>query len=239
MEQYQRNGNTVSTYLDLYDSITQEMSSLVTSVKSLTVKGASDSLTVTDRESIAKEIDSIKEHLVQLANTSVGGEHIFGGAASANEPVASDGTITMETKANVSQSINLGGYNFSYGVTVYDAFVVEGNESVFNLLDNISENLKGDNPKNYLNDIALEKVERFENNIQMLTAENGSSQKFLEMSVNRYEEYTNFLTEYVSKEQDADFMETYTELQNQQTILNAALKTGGNIMATSLVDFVS
>jgi flagellar hook-associated protein 3 FlgL len=42
----------------------------------------------------------------------------------------------------------------------------------------------------------------------------------------------------VSKEQDADFLETYTNLQNQQTILQAALKTGANVMMTSLVDFV-
>jgi flagellar hook-associated protein 3 FlgL len=238
MEQFKRNGNTVGTYLDLYDSVTQEMSSLVTHVRELTVKGANGSLTLTDRESIAQEIDKIKEHMVQLANTNVGGEHIFAGADAANAPVADNGTITMETKANVRQSTNLGGYNFAYGITVYDAFVVDGNESVFNLLENISENLKEDNPEQYLNDIALVKVERFEYNLQKITSENGSSQKFLEMSTNRFEEYTNFLTEYVSKEQDADFLETYTNLQNQQTILNAALKTGSSVMTTSLVDFI-
>ncbi|HOO33042.1 MAG TPA: flagellar hook-associated protein FlgL [Thermotogota bacterium] len=239
MEQYKRNGNTVSTYLDLYDSVTQEMSSLATNIRELTVKGANDSMTPTDRESIAQEIDKIKDHMIQLANTNVGGEYIFAGADAANPPVADDGTITMETKANVKQSTNLGGYSFSYGVTVYDEFVVDGNESVFNLLENISENLMEDNPESYLNDIALEKLERFEYNLQRMTSENGSSQKFLEMSVNRFEEYTNFLTDYVSKEQDADFLETYTNLTNQQTILDAALKTGSSVMTKSLVDFVS
>jgi flagellar hook-associated protein 3 FlgL len=239
MEQFKRNGNTVGTYLSLYDSVTQEMSSLVTHVRELTVQGANDSLTQTDRESISKEIDKIKDHMVQLANTNIGGEHIFAGADAANAPVNDDGTINMAARSNVKQSTDLGGYNFSYGITVYDAFVVDGNESVFNLLENISENLTEDNPDHYLNDIALEKVERFEYSLQRTTSENGASQKFLEMSTNRFEEYTNFLTEYVSKEQDADFLETNTKLTNQQTILDAALKTGSSIMTTSLVDFVS
>jgi len=46
------------------------------------------------------------------------------------------------------------------------------------------------------------------------------------------------MTEYLSKEQDADFMETYTNLQNLQAVLQAAMKTGGNIMNYSLVDYV-
>jgi flagellar hook-associated protein 3 FlgL len=239
MEQFKRNGNTVGTYLNLYDSVTQEMSSLVTNIKELVVRGATDSMTKVDRESIAQEIDKIKDHMVQLANTNISGEHIFAGADAANAPVNDDGTIAMEAKANVKQSTNLGGYEFSYGISVYDAFVVEGNESIFNLLDNISKNLKEDNPSGYLNDVALEKVERFEYTVQRTLSKVGSSQKFLDMSTNRFEEYTNFLTDYVSKEQDAEFLETYTKLTNQKTILDAALKTGGSLLTTSLVDFVN
>jgi len=238
MEQSKRNGNTVNTYLQMYDKVTQEMSALVTRTRELTVQGANGTLTPQDRKTILQEITKIKDQMIQLANTNLGGEHIFGGADSSNPPVNDDGSINLAPKADIPQSVDLGGYNFEYGMTVYDSFVVDGNESVFNLLDNIIKNLDKEDPQDYLNNIALEKVERFEYNIQQTTAQNGASERFLEMSTNRFEEYTTFLTEYVSKEQDADFLETYTNLQNQQTILQAALKTGANVMMTSLVDFV-
>ncbi|HPF17766.1 MAG TPA: flagellar hook-associated protein FlgL [Thermotogota bacterium] len=238
MEQSKRNGNTVSTYLQMYDKVTQEMSALVTRTRELTVQGANGTLTPNDRKTISQELSKIKDQMIQLANTNLGGEHIFGGADASHRPVNDNGTIELAPKADIPQSVDLGGYSFEYGITVYDSFVVNGNESVFNLLDNIIKNLDKEDPQYYLNDIALAKVERFEYNIQQITAQNGASQRFLEMSTNRFEEYSTFLTEYVSKEQDADFLETYTKLQNQQTILQAALKTGANVMMTSLVDFV-
>ncbi len=238
MEQSKRNGNTVSTYLKMYDNVTQEMSALGIRVRELTVQGANGTLTPADRETISQEISKIRDHMIQLANTNLGGEHIFGGADAANAPVNDDGSVRMSPKSDIPQSVDLGGYNFEYGITVYDAFVVDGNESVFNLLDNIIKNLEKDDAGDYLNNTALVKVQRFEYNLQQITAQNGASERFLEMSTNRFDEYSVFLTEYVSKEQDADFLETYTQLQNQQTILQAALKTGATLMMTSLVDFM-
>jgi len=114
----------------------------------------------------------------------------------------------------------------------------DGNETIFNLVNNISQNLKADNPDYYLNEQALEKLDRFEYRIQQLISRNGSSQRFLEMATTRFEDFSLFLTDYLSKEQDADMMEVYTSLANQQSILQAALKTGSSVMMTSLVDFV-
>ncbi len=238
IDQYKRNGNTVGTYLKMYDKVTQEMSSLTTRVRELTVQGANGSLTTEDRKGIAREIQKIKEQMVQLANTNLGGEHIFGGADASKPPVKDSGEIQMPPKADVKQMTDLGGYKFEYGITTYDAFVVDGNESVFNLLDNITDNLNKENSGDYLNNTALEKVERFEYTIQRLTSQNGASEKFLDMATNRFEEYSTFLTEFVSKEQDADFIKTFTELTNQQTALEASMKTGGNVMNMSLVDFL-
>lgn len=239
IEQYTRNANTVENYLSSYDSITQEMSSLTYRLRELVVNGANDTLTAADRKTVAQEIDQIQSHLVQLANTNIAGEYIFGGSLSTEIPVSEDGSIIMSAEADQKMVVDLGRYKFEYNFTVYEAFTVDGNESVFNLLGNISSNLKQDNPDSYLNNLGLEKLDRFEKNIQNLIAQNGSNQRFVEMTTKRFGEYTAFMTEYLSKEQDADFMQVYTELSNQQSVLQAALKTGGNIMSYSLVDYVN
>src|SRR6056297_689472 len=111
MEQSKRNGNTVGTYLKMYDKVTQEMSALVTRTKELTVQGANGTLTPEDRKTISQEISKIKDQMIQLANTNLGGEHIFGGADSSERQVNDDGTINSAPKAYIRQSVRLGSYN--------------------------------------------------------------------------------------------------------------------------------
>ncbi len=238
LQQYQRNINTVESTLKAYDSTVLEMSALTYRVRELMVQGANDTLTPDDRKTIAMEIDRIRDHMIQLANTQVAGNHIFGGARADQAPVTMDGVIRMDPAADRKLTTDLGGYPFAYNITVYEVFTVSGNESIFNLLENQSANLKADNPDFYLNDIALEKMDRFELQIQQMISHNGASQNFLEMAKNRYSEFEQFMTEYLSKEQDADFLEVYTKLTMADTALQAALKTGASIMLPTLVDFM-
>ena len=239
IEQYQRNASTVETYIKSYDSITDELGALSYRLRELIVNGANDTLTADDRATIAQEIERIKDQFIQLADTSISGEYIFAGAESIKMPVDADGNIVMSAEANVARSVDLGRYRFEYNFTVYDAFTVGGNESVFNLMSDLSKNLRGDNPNGYLNSHALEKLDRYESNIQSIIARNGANGNFVQMATNRFDDSVVFMTEYLSKEQDADFMETYTNLQNLQAVLQAAMKTGGNIMNYSLVDYVN
>jgi flagellar hook-associated protein 3 FlgL len=239
IEQYQRNASSVNTYIEAYDSVTEEMSSLSYRLRELVVNGANDTLTESDRKVIAQEIDQIREHFIQLANTSITGDYIFAGAESKTQPVNADGTISMTAEANMSKIVDLGRYDFEYNFTVYDAFTVDGNESIFNLLSDISENLQSDNPDEYLNTTGLEKLDRYETKIQDLIAQNGANGSFVEMATNRFDEYSTFMTEYLSKEQDADFLEVYTNLSNLEAVLQASMKTGGSVMMYSLVDYVN
>lgn len=238
LKQYQRNINTVESNLMAYDSATQEMSALTYRVRELMVQGANGALTQEDRKTIAVEIDRIRDHMIQIANTQVAGNHIFGGALAQQPPVGRDGKIVMDPAADVKLTSDLGGYQFEYNLTVFEVFTVNGNESIFNLLENQSKNLKADNPDFYLNDIALEKMDRFEQRIQTVIAHNGASQNFLEMAKKRYSDFEHFMTEYLSKEQDADFLETFTKLTQAETVLQASLKTGSSIMLPTLVDFM-
>ena len=232
-EQYKRNANTVDTYLKGYDNVTQEMSAIATRLREVVVSGATGSTTENDKKSISAEIAKLKEQLIQISNTNIGGNYIFGGADSKNPPVDENGNIVLNGIADKKLVTNLGGYKFEYSQSVYDVFTVDGNESIFSLMDNIVENLNENNPEAYLNTVALEKVEKYELQIQGTIANNGASQRFLEMSTNRFDDFKGFLEEYLSKEQDADFLETFTNLMNQNSVLQAGLKTGAEMMMTS------
>ncbi|ECQ5527523.1 flagellin biosynthesis protein FlgL, partial [Campylobacter jejuni] len=69
----------------------QDMVKLLEDFKVKVTQAASDSNSQTSREAIAKELERIKESIVQLANTSVNGQYLFAGSQVANKPFDSNG----------------------------------------------------------------------------------------------------------------------------------------------------
>jgi flagellar hook-associated protein 3 FlgL len=60
----------------------------------------------------------------------------------------------------------------------------------------------------------------------------------LELSENRLSDYSQFNTEFLSKENDVDMAKVLTDLSMQQTVMNSALKTAAKIIPPTLVDFL-
>ncbi len=76
----------------------QDMVKLLEDFKVKVTQAASDSNSQTSREAIAKELERIKESIVQLANTSVNGQYLFAGSQVANKPFLILTEIIMEIK---------------------------------------------------------------------------------------------------------------------------------------------
>jgi flagellar hook-associated protein 3 FlgL len=56
---------------------------------------------------------------------------------------------------------------------------------------------------------------------------------------NRLEDLNSFITEYLSKETDADITEVVAQLSMDQAVLQAALKSSAKVITPTLVDFLS
>jgi flagellar hook-associated protein 3 FlgL len=237
LEQFKRNVDHVNNFVQSYDTTLQELSNVYHRIRELMVRGANGTNTVDERNSIAAELKALKEHLIEIANTRVGDEYIFGGARSELRPVDENGNIQTPIEANVRRRINALGYTITYGVTVYDVFTLENGKTVFSTIDDaISALYEGNERK--LSEISLKEIGVLERSVMEHFASVGATSRMAEMVASRIEDLKLFNTEYLSKEQDADLTKVLTQLNMQQAVLEASLKSAAMAIQKSLVDFV-
>ncbi|EKC3558743.1 flagellar hook-associated protein FlgL [Campylobacter upsaliensis] len=99
----------------------QDMVKLLENFKVKVTQAARDSNSQTSREAIAKELEKIKEQIVQLANTSVNGQYLFSGAQLNHKPFDSKGNyfgdknnVNVVTGAGTESPYNIPGFDLFF-----------------------------------------------------------------------------------------------------------------------------
>lgn len=101
--------------------VLQDMVKLLENFKVKVTQAASDSNSQTSREAIAKELEKIKEQIVQLANTSINGQYLFAGAQLNHKPFDSKGNyfgdknnVNVVTGAGTESPYNIPGFDLFF-----------------------------------------------------------------------------------------------------------------------------
>ncbi|EGL3837849.1 flagellar hook-associated protein FlgL [Campylobacter upsaliensis] len=136
----------------------QDMVKLLENFKVKVTQAASDSNSQTSREAIAKELEKIKEQIVQLANTSVNGQYLFSGAQLNHKPFDSKGNyfgdknnVNVVTGAGTESPYNIPGFDLFFKADGDYQKQITTNESFTDNRYDLSKNpdkkqyLKGDN----------------------------------------------------------------------------------------------
>ncbi|MGJ0113017.1 flagellar hook-associated protein FlgL [Campylobacter molothri] len=158
----------------------QDMVKLLEDFKVKVTQAASDSNSQTSREAIAKELQRIKESILQLANTSVNGQYLFAGSQVANKPFDSNGNYYGD-KNNINV-VTGSGTESPYNIPGWDLFFKADGDYKKQITTNISfkdnryteenkdkqEYLNGDSAwkqligQNYVKDNGLDPYDDFE-----------------------------------------------------------------------------
>ncbi|EAJ7674971.1 flagellar hook-associated protein FlgL [Campylobacter upsaliensis] len=136
----------------------QDMVKLLENFKVKVTQAASDSNSQTSREAIAKELEKIKEQIVQLANTSVNGQYLFSGAQLNHKPFDSKGNyfgdknnVNVVTGAGTESPYNIPGFDLFFKADGDYQKQITTNESFTDNRYDLNKNpdkkqyLKGDN----------------------------------------------------------------------------------------------
>lgn len=92
VEQFQRNGDRLTSRLQLEDSTLQGMTDKMPRIIELTIQGLNDTMTAEDRQAIAVELRQLNEEMLSLANTKdSNGEYIFAGLTAGEPPFHNTG----------------------------------------------------------------------------------------------------------------------------------------------------
>ena len=181
-----------------------------------------------------KEVEQLKEHLVQVANTKFGDKYLFNGTDTLNAPVKNNsGTLEVSTNKNpVSLELSKGVY-IQVNANPEKAFTKE----LFKDIDDLITSLKDGNSGKEIGSF-LEKIDKHTDAITYERANMGARLNRIELMEDRVMEQEVIASRVMSENEDVDVEKVITELKTQESVHRAALSIGARIIQPTLMDFL-
>lgn len=132
------------------DSALSSLTSVLQSVRTLAVQGASDTLTTGQRTALASQIDQLLQQAIAIGNTQYGGKYVFAGTSTtANPPVIAQGNpiggVRFTGNEQVEGQLIYNNQQFALSTTFQSAFNFQssdGSPDVFQTLIRLRNTLQ-------------------------------------------------------------------------------------------------
>ncbi|WP_312470787.1 flagellar hook-associated protein FlgL [Neobacillus sp.] len=241
IEQYKRNADDGLAWMTTTDDALNEVTSVMQRVRELTVKGLNETNDPSARYAIAEEINQLKEHLGEIANSQIAGKYIFAGTDTKNPPYNVDPTapgLPKEFRNTNHESLELqvGQTNIvQINVPGTNVFNNDGLGGIFKVLSDIVSDF---NSPNTGASGHLDKLDSQIDNLLKERSELGARVNRMELSISRLDGLEVSTTGLLSNEEDVDISRAIIDLKSQENVQRAALSIGARIIQTSLVDFL-
>lgn len=238
-DQYLRNTTTLEGLFQTADSA---LSSVVTSLNraiTLGTEGANGTLSLTDRQAIAQEVQGIQSQVLQYANASYRGAYIFAGTANDTPPFVVDASQPSGFRYVGNSGVNsvtiAEGHSIQTNVPGSQVFqgsgadVMASLQQLFNALQSGDTTAIGSATQSVngsLNYISQQRM-FYGNQVNLLTSNESALQQ----------ERVNLK----SQENDlvgADFAKAASDLSQATTAHNAALAALAKVIPNSLLDYL-
>jgi flagellar hook-associated protein 3 FlgL len=242
VEQYKRNFSEAHNWVENSDAALDKVTQAVQRIRELTVQASNDTYEAKQRESIGAEVEQLKEHLQELANTKVGDKYIFNGTDTLSKPVdftkvpptsTNANPVKIELSKGVYLTVNIDANNvFSNSSTTGDG------KGLFSDIQGLIDDLN--NPASSGAGIGkyLGFIDEHVSTLLSTRAQLGARSNRLELMEARVDEQEVIANKLMSDNEDADIGQVITNLKTQEAVQNAALSSGARIIQPSLVDFL-
>ena len=231
--QYSRNADDGRGWLTTADTALTSSLSSIGRVRELLGSSLSGAISPEARSAIAKEVESLRDGAIDLANTRYLGRAVFAGTA--DTPLAYDASGTYLGDNGIVQRTVAQGTSVPVS-TVGPAAFGSGPDALFTVLADIATHLKNDDTVALNAD--LTRLDKATGSVQNALAEVGARYNRVESMQNAAISKLVTLTDQLSATEDIDLPKTIMELQLQQTAYQAALGSTAKVIQPSLLDFL-
>lgn len=237
-EQFTRNAEEASTWLNTGDAALAEVQDRLGAVRTLLVQANSGANDSTSRAALADQIRSMRQSIIQSANTTKGGRPIFAGNAGVS--VAYDnngvyqgdaGAVNLPITEGVTMQVNRTGPDI-FGTTNADP--LQGD--VFQLLDSLANSVQNGDTAAVSNGITL--VDAATRRVSTAQVQIGTSASQLADLTNSLEDSKVALKGSISNLEDVDLAEAIINLKTREAAYQASLQATAKVIQPSLLDFL-
>ncbi len=251
IEQYKRNVDGVGAKLDAEDSALDQLTQIMTRAKELGVATIGANVGADGRMAAAAELDQLIAQAVNIANTKVGDDYLFGGTSTAGTaaPFAigtdSGGTVRFVPFTEVAGVVTERPPTGQRGVEIAANQRMQGahdGKSIFldtGMLASLSElsaAMKGDDPAAM--GTAMARLDGAFQKTQAYVGEVGARQNQIDTLRSGLEALETTFTEQKSGLSEVEMEEAITTMLQRQTAYQAAMLASSKVMGLSLTDYV-
>lgn len=252
LDHYQSAVGSALDWLDQTESSVSELNDIVKKAYETAVRMSNDYVTGGDKQASAELIMQLRDHALMLGNSQSGDKYVFGGYNVSSKPFAADGSgsityngadLTDATDADLiamsTQSIKYEiGFNSSLEISVTGTELFGmGEDNIYSVLNDFYNALSSDADANELSGY-ITKLQDAQTRTLTTQSKVGGTVNRLEMLQNRYEGETLTYKERKSVVEDVDIAEAYINYNVSQTVYNAALQVGTEIMQHTILDYI-
>lgn len=246
-EQYQKNVDSATSWLDFNDTVMDQAGSIVQRLRELTVQASTGTNPQSALDSIKEEVTQLKEQLIDVANSKLNGKYIFNGETYDIKPYqfTKDADGYSDTTDVASVVTDTGKINFIVGESVQLPINVTGTEvfgndkeedNLFVVMNTILQALTDGDQKELSNQLGT--IDSRMDKMLAIRSEIGAKTNRIELMMGRLDDLGVNLTNLQAKVEDADYAELVMNSKIQENIYNASLSAGSKIISASLVDFL-
>ncbi len=247
---------TIQTGLDRVDNMDGYFDSIentMVRLKEISLASVNGAMSQADMATYADEVNQLRQSLLDDANASVDGKYLFAGFDDKTRPFSENpnypltesnpvvyngdyGDLEYEIAPNELISVNLSGNKLMLGDFDDDGVTDAGQVDIFALAASLEEALNTGSITDIEN--LIDPLEEGADQIRSQRSLKGNVGSRLETALSHMEQVKIDMEEFRSRYEDADILETITDLQQQQQSFEAALSVTGKVSELSILDYI-
>ncbi|MFP4572663.1 MAG: flagellin [Desulfobacterales bacterium] len=252
--------------MDVLDSSLDQVENVMVAAKEAAIGAMSEGANEQDRETYADRVGQLFDEMLQLANEQTNGKYIFAGYSENTRPfsISADGSGNpdydpdnydpadpdtwaveyhgdgnakhLEISPGNQIQIGLAGNHLFQGDADNDD--ISENTDVFSALKDLEHSIRNwESDKTAVQD-NLDKVDQGADQIRRLRSRMGNNALRIDRASSHLENQSIEFEKIISDYEDADMLEVFSELIQQETAFEAALNVTTRISKLSILDFM-
>ncbi len=232
--QYQSNVSDGSSWMAASDTALSSMNNDLQTAQNLVIQAANGSLSQSDLDAIATQLNQLADSIKTAGNTQYGGSYIFAGTATDTAPFTIGGADTYNGNSSAI-SLSIGqGVNMQVNVT--------GDTVVSPILTAIRQAVTdmqaGGTPAN-LGTTDLQAIQGAASTLAQTQAVVGAGENRLTAATSRLQQLQDATTQQLSGVQDTDIAQAMVNFSQETAAYQAALKAGASLIQPTLMDYLT
>jgi flagellar hook-associated protein 3 FlgL len=232
-ERYVENCKHVQDNLSTSEIYIDSVEELMTRAKEIAVAGANDSLSDSDRATLADEVSQLQGQLLDLANTQVDGKYLFAGYNNQTLPFSGSPVVYNGTDDHQMIEINPGS-TVAKNITGEELFMSPVN--LFTTLDDLNTALTSGDSATI--SAQLTPLEEAADQVRTQQSSLGNISARMDDMVSMHENALLQVESTLSRHQDADLTEVLSEIAKMELSLEATMQVTARVSSLSLMDYL-